>query len=215
MDNSINNMKHIKKYPTQAELKELFDYDEGNISRPLIRKTGNKRYKGKRTGTFSAYYNVSICSQRYRLHRLVYIWHYGEIPKGAVINHYDGEGKNNPNMDNRKSNLQLASNRGNIAVGRNAVEYLGSWLQRHGSFAAGVDLSKYIEHKASSLYLGSFKTPMQASAAYAKAILLFEPYAYLGKIEETNPGIRETIMNAPLSDFITSANSLKLLTPYE
>lgn len=89
-----------KPHPSQAELLEYFYYDvRGDLypkdSEPKDRKPlqdwrnyRNKRYNG----------------QTYRLHRLIYIYWFGEIPDNWVVDHIDGDRDNN-----KFSNLRACS----------------------------------------------------------------------------------------------------------
>ena len=71
---------------TQELLKELFDYEDGK----LIRKNGKSAVipMGKKR-----YERVSINGQAYALHRMIYLWHHGSLPK--VIDHIDNNRENN------------------------------------------------------------------------------------------------------------------------
>ncbi len=82
--------EHKVKKINIKELREQFDYKEGF----LIRKTG--RNAGKPiTGSKSTYSLIMFDGKAYAAHRLIYAWHNGKIADGRVIDHIDGNKKNN------------------------------------------------------------------------------------------------------------------------
>jgi hypothetical protein len=84
------NRKHWSHYfePTQESLKKYFVYQDGGLY---------QKYNMQRIGTLynNGYILASICKKRYGIHRLIYIYHYGEIPDGLVIDHIDHNKENN------------------------------------------------------------------------------------------------------------------------
>ena len=78
---------------TQNKAKELFEYRDGE----LFRKTNrNTRFKtGQRAGCLlkTGYRIVEIDSKAVLEHRIIYLMHYGYLPK--VIDHIDGNTLNN------------------------------------------------------------------------------------------------------------------------
>lgn len=100
-------MKTIKQYPTQERLRELFDYrEDGN----LVWRVGRG---GVKVGAIAGYENnrywiVRVDGTKYLLHRLIWIWHHGDIPEGKVMDHIDGDRSNN-----RIENLQPLAQRDN------------------------------------------------------------------------------------------------------
>jgi len=82
---------------TQKELLNLFDYKDGSLyykdrfmskGRPSIRngkKIGSKMTNG--------YLTVFLNKNRYLVHRLIFLYHHGYLPK--VIDHIDGNPENN------------------------------------------------------------------------------------------------------------------------
>ena len=87
---------------TQAQLKELFDYD---ASGTFVRRSNGKIVvqnlsKGQR------YPRISVNGKPRSLHRIVFCWHHGYFPK--VIDHI-----NNDRIDNRIENLREATQANN------------------------------------------------------------------------------------------------------
>lgn len=102
-------MKHIKKYPTKERLHELFEYKDGQlfwkVRKALCVKLGDSFGSKKPNG----YVDGAIDRGLYRVHRLIWIWHNGDIPKGMLIDHINGI-----KDDNRIENLRVLSNRDNV-----------------------------------------------------------------------------------------------------
>jgi hypothetical protein len=87
---------------TQAQLKELFDYD---ASGTFVRRSNGKIVvqnlsKGQR------YPRISVNGKPRSLHRIVFCWHHGYFPR--VIDHI-----NNDRLDNRIENLREATQSNN------------------------------------------------------------------------------------------------------
>lgn len=152
-------MKHIKPYPTQSELREIFDYREGL----LIRKNSikNPRLNGKPAGfkQRSGYIECKVGRGKYAAHRLIWIWHNGDIPEGLLINH-----KNEVRDDNRIDNLELVDNRTNRII---------SSKFKSGELPMGVSLNcnrkrfkASITVKGKSTHIGVYDTPEEAKFAY-------------------------------------------------
>lgn len=71
----------------------------------------------KRTG----YNRISVKGVQMQAHRVVYIFVHGSIPEGHVINHRDGNRRNN-----RIENLEAVTNRQNILHGFKSPNYRGT-----------------------------------------------------------------------------------------
>jgi hypothetical protein len=77
---------------TQSKLIEMFDYKNGQLLRKNL-------FAIKRYGIFvgskstNGYIETSINHKRFYLHRLIWLFHYGTLPK--CIDHIDGNKNNN------------------------------------------------------------------------------------------------------------------------
>ena len=105
-------MKTIKKHPSQERLRELFDYRDGK----LIWKVRRQRIKiGDVFGgpEASGYLRGCVDGVEFKVHRLIWVWHHGDIPEGLVIDH-----QNEIKADNRIENLKPMRPRENSYRGK-------------------------------------------------------------------------------------------------
>jgi hypothetical protein len=91
--------------PSQEELYKFFEYKEGNLYWKI---KPNRRIKiGNKAGHLNSEGYVYLCinSVQYRMHRIIWAYHYGAIPNNLQIDHIDGNRTNNI-----IENLRLATN---------------------------------------------------------------------------------------------------------
>ena len=74
---------------TQQQLHELFEYQDGNF---VCKKT-NKIKKLVPITNHHRYNRVVVSGKAYAFHRLVYLYHFGKLPK--IIDHIDNDRSNN------------------------------------------------------------------------------------------------------------------------
>jgi hypothetical protein len=105
-DNRIENLEVVtiqeNSFNTSAKrVNELFEYRDGKLYNKTNRASTSR--KGKMVGTKNAggYLDVRIDKKNYRLHRLIWIMHNGDIPEKRVIDH-----RNGIKTDNRIENLR-------------------------------------------------------------------------------------------------------------
>ena len=98
-------MGYRTEYPTQAELKEVFDYRDGHLywKTPAHRRDTTKPagYKA-RNGYLIVNYSFNGKIRKYLIHRLIWIWHQGNDPD--TVDHI-----NRDRSDNRIENLRDVS----------------------------------------------------------------------------------------------------------
>lgn len=149
---------------TQELLKEYFIYDE--ITGILIRKKTewrNSKKIGKPCGTLkNGYLVVGFFGKTERLHRLIWLYVYGQLPKNQ-IDHINGN-----RADNRISNLRDVTNAENCQNFKkkitNTSGYTGVWLVKKSlNWRAEI----WVNYKKISL--GTYKTKEMARDAYIKA----------------------------------------------
>lgn len=88
---------------TQKRVKELFDYDEGNLIRKVQLSANAKVGDIAGTMTDNGYIVVNVDRHRYRSHRIVWLWHNGYMPEN-MLDHI-----NRNRTDNRIENLREVS----------------------------------------------------------------------------------------------------------
>ena len=108
-------MKTIKPLPSQEELHKLFEYKEGNLYWKI--KTNRSMKIGSKAGTLSSkgYIVVRFDNVDYKMHRIIWVYHYNAIPNNLQIDHIDGNKANNI-----IENLRLATHSQNKANNKRA-----------------------------------------------------------------------------------------------
>ena len=148
---------------TQQRLKELFDYNDGQLIRKTNRGRGGEGNRWK-AGTVlgweadHGYIEGSVDFGRYKMHRLVWLWHKGSFPK-LHLDHIDGNPSNN-----KIENLREATDAQNMQNQRkarvtNKLGYQGVY-QVKNKYRACLTTNGLTKH------LGYFDTPEKAHNAY-------------------------------------------------
>lgn len=78
---------------TQNLVRELFDYVDGKLLWKVLKAIGTKVGEEAGTITVDGYRRIKINGKKYLTHRIVYLYHYGYIPK--EIDHIDNNKLNN------------------------------------------------------------------------------------------------------------------------
>ena len=91
----------------QKNLKELFYYENGELFWKE-RKQGRNLSKPAGCIHHTGYRRITINRKRYQAHRLIWIFHHGDISQNMEIDH-----KNHQRDDNRLSNLRLVTHQEN------------------------------------------------------------------------------------------------------
>ena len=94
-----------KPLPSQEELHELFEYREGNLYWKI--KPRNSAKIGDKAGSLSSngYIVLKLNNLPYKMHRIIWVYHYDTISNNLQIDHIDGDKANNT-----IENLRLATN---------------------------------------------------------------------------------------------------------
>jgi len=89
---------------TKEEVQKYFNYSEGQLFRRF--KVANCKNIEKPIGRLDdrGYIRCWHDSKKWRVHRLIWIWHNGEVPTGLVIDHI-----NRVRTDNRIENLRVVT----------------------------------------------------------------------------------------------------------
>ena len=153
----------------QDRLKELLFYDEhtGHFTRNV---TCGGQVKGSVAGRKSSagYIDISVDNNRYKAHRLVWLYKYGVWPKDE-IDHI-----NRIKDDNRLINLREATHKLNM-------ENMGLKKSNSSGFT-GIDFhnNKWrarIQHHKKSIYIGTYENIIDAIIAREKIIKELFSYA--------------------------------------
>jgi len=158
--------KKRKQYPSQARLRELFDYDpEGFLvwrERPEMSKAWNSRWAGCRAGhigvtrdKMNIHYSIGINGETYDGKRLIFLFHRGYLPKFVW-----------------RKNAATHSFKIDDLDGGDVDKSSSLWAQKNDSLCCGymyVSKAEYYEDvylaKVRGKSVGSFKTPEAAAFA--------------------------------------------------
>jgi hypothetical protein len=140
---------------TQDLIKELFYYEDGKLFNKT--KTAKRIKIGEESGCLNGggYRHIMINGKNYQAHRLIYIFHNGEITDNLQIDHIN---KNRSN--NNIENLRLVTKQEND-FNRSAKGYY--FHKPSNKFMAKITLNGKQTH------LGSFSTAEEARDAYLEA----------------------------------------------
>lgn len=164
------------EYPTQEELKIMFDYTAAGA---LIWKINNKRARAGAVAGASSKTTIviTINYKVFNAHRLVFLWHHGYMPK--YIDHING----NP-FDNRIENLRPCTPGENT---RNSKSRLFKNGVACSSKFKGVHKCKQtgkwravLNMEGRTLHLGRYENEEDAAKAYDReAVVRFAEFARL------------------------------------
>lgn len=146
------------------EMKSRFDYDAilgclrwKNPPRNVTRFKSGDIVGGQGSQRYSAVY---LLGHRFKVHRLIWLWHHECYPTGD-IDHING----NTN-DNRIDNLRIATRAQNAANRMRKSKYgTGVDATADGKFVARIT----VPGTRNRIYLGRFDTKNEAAAAYIGA----------------------------------------------
>ena len=147
---------------TQELLQRRFDYKDGHLIYKI--KTANCIKVGKVAGHLcndTGYIRIGIQGRLVGAHRLIWIYHNGDIPDSIEIDH-----SNNIKHDNRIENLRLATHSQNQF---NTVKYKNNTSGYKGVYFCQNKWVAEIKINGKKKYLGRYDTPELASEAYKSA----------------------------------------------
>lgn len=144
---------------SQAELKEMFDYVNGDL---VWRRAPEKqnRLLGLVAGCIhgSGYRVIRINGQAYQAHRLIWIYNNGSIDKELSIDHIDGN-----KLNNSLENLRVVNQQQNC-FNRSRLNAKGyTWNKQTKKWQAYISIENKLKH------LGCFIEEQDARNAYLQA----------------------------------------------
>ena len=161
---------------TQEYVQSLFDYHEDGYL--LWKTTGKGIAKNRIAGSLDkskGYFSVMIDGKNYYVHRVIFLIHYGYLPK--YIDHKDTNRSNNK-VDNLRE-ATSTQNKGNAYKKRNNTSgFKGvSWSKPSNKWQAA------ITQNSRPVHLGVFSDKISAAKAYNEAALkYFGEFARLNEI---------------------------------
>jgi hypothetical protein len=143
-------MKEIKLTKGQVALVDDEDFEYLNQWKWCALKNKHTFYVTR--GINHKLENGKIYKEYIYMHRLIL-----NTPKGLCTDHINHNG-----LDNRKENLRIVTQRGNMQNLKLKPKYVGIW-KNYNKYVASLRING--KHK----YLGNFNTPEEAQEAYYKA----------------------------------------------
>ena len=142
---------------TQELVRSLFDYRDGFLYWK-VQKAYCIQISDKAGTLDNKYYRIKINDKLYRTHRLIFLYHYGFLPK--YIDHIDGDKRNNKIENLREiTNSQNCMNR--KSQKNSTSKYKGvCWSKRNQKWMA------YIFYNNKQNYLGYFDNEKAAAFIY-------------------------------------------------
>jgi hypothetical protein len=143
---------------TQEELKNLFDYVDGE----LIAKTNSKRRKtGKALGTLTpkGYLTASVHGRLHRVHRLVFLYFHGYIPE--QVDHIDNNRTNN-RIENLREATSEQNNHNRMPMSQSQIKGV-YWVKESNKWVAAIGI------KRKKIHLGTFQTIEEAALVATQA----------------------------------------------
>lgn len=151
----------MRPHHSKRSLMKLFKYENGNLFWKV--KLGSRTKVGELAGwKEKRYRSVKIDGYTYKVHRIIWVMHNGQVPSGMVIDHIDGNGFNN-----NIQNLRLASGSSNQCnqVNRKSTSKSGV----RGVYLSGEKFIAKMTQRGEDVYLGTFENKKDAESAYKKA----------------------------------------------
>lgn len=151
---------------TQQDFIERFEYIDGKL---FYKKSEGCMKKGSEVGTVTTggYLKTLIKKKPYMLHRIIFMMHYGYLPK--CIDHADGNTANNK-IENLREATPSQNNLNRGKHKRNTSGYKGvTWVTKHGRYSSRIAINN------KRIFLGYFDDPKDAHKAYCIAAKQYEP----------------------------------------
>ena len=125
---------------TQEQVKQKLKYFNGQLI--WIVKGSNHVKQGSVAGHFgkSDYSRIGLYGKQYKLHRIVFLFHYGYLPKS--VDHIDGNPSNN-HIENLRECTQIENCRNSKRRSDNRSGIKGvCWHKQHEKWYASISVNK-------------------------------------------------------------------------
>ena len=139
----------------QNLLHQLFNYNDGELYwkiKPAIRIKKGDIVGNVREDT--GYRVVSILDKKYTVHRLIFLYHHGYIPK--MLDHIDGN-KSNNKIENLRECNSYQNNQNAKRRKDNTSGTKGVYLLKTGKYAKNNKWMAFFNSNKKRIYLGVFE----------------------------------------------------------
>ena len=161
---------------TQEYIQSLFNYGDGFLYWKINKS--QRIHIDDKAGTLNntGYYSIGINGKIYRNHRLIFLYHYGYLPK--QLDHIDRNKLNNK-IENLREATQSQNMMNRKSFKNTSSQYKGvTWDRKNQKWLSQIKINKKLIH------LGRFKFETDAAKAYnIKSIELFGEYAKLNEVD--------------------------------
>jgi hypothetical protein len=140
---------------TKEYLREIFNYIDGELFWKVDLATRAKKgFKAGSLGSDGRYFNVQFNKKKYRLHRIIFLWHHGYLPE--ELDHIDTNKLNNKIENLRPANKSQNQSNTNLSIANTTGVKGVYWSKRDQIWYVNIKLNN------KTYYLGSFKEKEQA-----------------------------------------------------
>ncbi len=162
---------------SQSFIKEYYYYLDGELYTRKIYVLNRNKELNSKIGFLhqDGYVYHKLRGKAYKLHRMIYIYHFGEIPKNYGIDHINGN-----KSDNRIENLRLCTQAENVQNIKKAL--ITNTSQLLGAHKQGTGYQSEIRINKKRIYLGYYDTAQEAHEVYLKAKKEYHPFWEQGKV---------------------------------
>lgn len=145
---------------TQERVREVFSYNADTGEVTLLLSLGNYKAGAKLGKDGKGYYQLQIDKYRTKIHRLIWLYVHGYMPK--VIDHINGI-----RSDNRLCNLREATQRLNC---QNRQHHRDGRLPGTSRIRGSTKWRAYYTIKGKQFHLGSYSTELEAHEVYVRKL---------------------------------------------
>ena len=121
-------------------LNALFEYKDGKLYWKVNKTTRNLIGKEVGSGTGNGYLSVMVDGRNYRIHRLIYMMHYGYMPE--VVDHIDGNKTNNKIENLREATPSENNCNTKIRIDNSSGYKNVSWSKDRNKWVVRIQINK-------------------------------------------------------------------------